>query len=64
MLCTIQANLHQLGVPIESKYTRPTTTYRVHLDLVVMFGLTEIQAQIAWKVRVSVFDDLGLGGRC
>jgi len=54
LLCTIHADLKQLGVPIEMIYYKRQKVYRVHLDLVVMFGLTEMQAQIAWKVGVSI----------
>ena len=55
LLCTIRADLKQLGVPIETMFHQREKAYRVHLELVVMFGLTEMQAQIAWKVGVSNF---------
>ena len=34
--------------------TKRQTVYRVNLDLVVMFGLMEVQAQIAVRVSISI----------
>ena len=52
MLCTIEADLSQVTV------TQPNTTgkgsfYRIDYDIILLFGLTELKAQVAWKENVS-----------
>ena len=52
-LCTIEADLSR--VP---KHSRPKTSgkgnfYRVDYDIILLFGMTELNAQIAWKEKVS-----------
>ncbi|KAJ3492910.1 hypothetical protein NLJ89_g11141 [Agrocybe chaxingu] len=47
LLCTISADLSHL--PIQRQYRNGKTYYRVDLELILRFGLTEMQAQIAWK---------------
>ena len=54
-LCTIEADLS--GVPMlpQPKATGTGTFFRVHYDLVLLFGLTELKAQLAWQEDVSGF---------
>ncbi|KAF9528181.1 hypothetical protein CPB83DRAFT_767302 [Crepidotus variabilis] len=50
LLCTIQADLSRL--PFETHGKGKNRVYRVHLALVLLFGLTEMQALVAWTDRV------------
>jgi hypothetical protein len=51
-LCTIEADLSQAMV------TRPKANgkgsfYEADYDIILLFGLTELKAQVVWKVNVS-----------
>ena len=53
-LCTIEADLSRaprLLIPKAKK--RGGLYYRVDYDIVVLFGATELKAQLAWKEFVS-----------
>ena len=52
-LCTIDADLS--GVPMLSlpKATGAGSFYRVDYDIILLFGMTELKAQIAWNENVS-----------
>jgi hypothetical protein len=52
LLCVVSANLSKL--PIELKREHGKKVYRLDLELVLKFGLTELEAQIAWKEKVCV----------
>ena len=52
-LCTIEADL---SLVIQRKVKGFRSYYTVHFDIVLLFGMTELKAQIAWKENVS--DDL------
>ena len=36
------------------KFTGKGSYYRVDYDVILLFGVTELQAQIAWKENVSI----------
>jgi hypothetical protein len=52
-LCTIEADLS--GVPLlpQPKARGKGTFYRLDYDMVLLFGMTELKAQLAWKENVS-----------
>jgi hypothetical protein len=52
MLCTIEADLSR--VPLLPRPTGQGNFYRVDYDIVLLFRMTELNAQIAWKEKVSV----------
>ena len=52
-LCTIRANLSRIPILPHPKVTGGGIFYRVDYDLVLLFGLTELKAQIAWREKVS-----------
>ena len=53
-LCTIEADLS--GVPLlpQPKAVGQGTYYSVDYDFVLLLGMTELKAQIAWRENVSV----------
>jgi hypothetical protein len=51
-LCTIEADLSQ-AVVTRPKAEGEGNFYRVDYDIILLFGMTELKAQIAWKVNVS-----------
>ena len=52
-LCTIEADFS--GVPLlpQPTATGRGTFYRIRYDIILLFGMTELKAQIAWKENVS-----------
>ena len=52
-LCTIEADLS--GVPLvpQPKVTGKGSFYEVNYDIILLFGMTELKAQVAWKENVS-----------
>ena len=52
-LCTIEADLS--GVPLlpQPKAVGHGTYYSVDYDFVLLLGMTELKAQIAWRENVS-----------
>ena len=52
-LCTIEADLSRVPMLPRSKVGGGGIFYRVDYDLVLLFGLTELKAQIAWGEKVS-----------
>ena len=52
-LCTIQADLS--GVPLlpQPKVAGQGSFYSVDCDIILLFGLTELKAQLAWQENVS-----------
>ncbi len=55
LLCVVSANLSK--PPIELKRERGKKVYRLDLELVLKFGLTEMEAQIAWNEKVRILDN-------
>jgi hypothetical protein len=52
-LCTIEADLSHLPLSPRPKYSGEGTCYQVNYDVVLLFGLTEFKAVIAWKENVG-----------
>jgi hypothetical protein len=50
-LCTIEVDLSHL--PLRPKYSGGGPIYRLDYDIVLLFGLTELQAMLAWKENVG-----------
>jgi len=53
-LCSIQVDLSHLPLSPLSKYSGRGTCYYFEYDIVLLFGLTELQAVVAWKENVSL----------
>jgi hypothetical protein len=53
MLCTIEADLSRVPLIPRPKASGQGNFYRVDYDIVLLFGMTELNAQIAWKENVS-----------
>jgi hypothetical protein len=53
MLCTIEIGLSQLPSRPQPKATGSGAFYEVDYDIVLLFGMTEFKAQVAWKENVS-----------
>jgi len=49
-LCTIEADLSRLPLLPQTKATGGVF-YRVEYDIVLLFGMTELKAQVAWKEK-------------
>ena len=52
-LCTIEADLSGVPMLSQPKATGTGTFYKIYYDLVLLFGMTELEAQLAWKANVS-----------
>ena len=52
-LCTIEADLSRSPILTRPKATGKGSFYRVDFDVILLFGMTELQAQVAWKENVS-----------
>ena len=52
-LCTLEANLSRAPILTLPKTTGEGIFYRVIYDIILLFGMTEFQAQLAWKENVS-----------
>jgi hypothetical protein len=53
-LCTIEVDLSHLPLSPRPKYSGEGTFYRTEYDIVLLFGLTEFKAAIAWKENVGL----------
>ena len=53
MLCTIEADLSRAPILTLPKTSGNGIYYSVDFDVILLFGMTELQAQIAWKENVS-----------
>jgi hypothetical protein len=51
-LCTIEVDLSR-AVITQPKTKEKGRFYSVDYDIVLLFGMTELKAQVAWKVKVS-----------
>ena len=51
-LCTIEADLSQ-AVVTEPKAKGKGSVYKIYFDIILLFGKTELKAQVAWKENVS-----------
>lgn len=52
LMCTIKTDLSRAKP--ETRKVNGKTVYRIDLELILLFGLTEMQAQVAWKEKVRV----------
>ena len=52
-LCTIEADLSRAPILARPKATGKGSFYLVKYDVILLFGMTELQAQVAWKENVS-----------
>jgi hypothetical protein len=52
-LCTIEADLSRVPLVPRPKAVGKGTFYRVDYDIVLLFGMTELKALVAWKENVS-----------
>jgi len=52
-LCKVAVDLSRLPVTCKRKVSGEGTYYNVEYDIVLLFGLTELQAMVAWKENVS-----------
>ncbi|KAG2129861.1 uncharacterized protein EDB93DRAFT_1265156 [Suillus bovinus] len=52
-LCTIHANLHELSRTLRPKRSAldQSKYYEFEFDVIILFGLTELKAQISWKEK-------------
>ena len=53
-LCTIEVDLSHLPMSPQQKYSGKGHFYNVKYDVVLLFGLTEFKAAIAWKENVGL----------
>ena len=54
-LCTLQVDCARLPMTYQRKVSGEGMYYRVDLDIVLLFGLIELEAMVAWKENVSPF---------
>ena len=54
-LCTIKADLSHLPLTAQNKYSGVGTFYRVDYELALLFGLTEMKAQVIYKDKVRAY---------
>ena len=52
-LCTIEADLSRVPLLPQPKATGKGSFYKVDYEIILLFGMTELKAQIAWKEKVS-----------
>ena len=52
-LCTIKMDLSHLPLPPLTKSSGEGIYYRIDYDVILLFGLTELEAMVAWKENVS-----------
>jgi hypothetical protein len=62
-LCTIEVDLSHLPLSPQPKYSEEGNFYMVKYDIVLLFGMTEFKAAIAWMENVLELDNEGRGGR-
>jgi hypothetical protein len=53
-LCTIEVDLSHLPLSPQPKYSGQGVVYYVNFDIVLLFGLTEFKAAVAWKENVGL----------
>ena len=53
MLCNIEADLSRAPILTLPKVTGKGDYYSVDCDIILLFGMTELQAQLAWMENVS-----------
>ena len=53
-LCTIEADLSRLPLSPQPNYYGGGNFYRVDYDIILLFGLTELAAMLAWNENVGL----------
>ena len=52
-LCMVTADMSQLADVLQPRYGKGGAVfYQLHFDIVLLFGLTELKAQISWMEDV------------
>ena len=54
-LCTIEVNLSRAHVLTQPKATGKGSFCTIEIGIILLFGMTELRAQVAWKENVSGF---------
>jgi hypothetical protein len=54
-LCSIEADFSQVPLLPQSKATGTGSVYIIEFEIILLFGTTELKAQIAWKENVSFY---------
>ena len=55
-LCTITVDLSQMGKALGPfKGANGRVYYKADFDIILLFGLTELKAQLCWRERVGIF---------
>ena len=54
-LCTIEVDLSHIPLSPRPKYSGAGTIYSINYDIVLLFGLTELQAMLTWKENVGPY---------
>jgi len=52
-LCTIEADLSRVPLVPRPKVTGQGSFYSIDCEIILLFGMTELKAQVAWKENVS-----------
>ena len=52
-LCTIQVDISHLPLSRRSRFPAGGNIYCLDYDIVLLFGLTELQAMLTWKENVG-----------
>ncbi|RXW25730.1 hypothetical protein EST38_g170 [Candolleomyces aberdarensis] len=59
-LCTITVDLSQMGKALGPfKGANGRVYYKADFDIILLFGLTELKAQLCWRERVGIFSFRG-----
>jgi hypothetical protein len=54
VLCTVHADTSKIAKTLQRKLGFSGVYYRLDLEVILSFGLTEVKAQIAWVENVSL----------
>jgi len=52
-LCIVSADISELKKSAKLRRNKDRIYYDIDLDIIILFGLTEFKAQIAWRENVS-----------
>jgi hypothetical protein len=52
-ICTIEVDLSRVPLLPQPKATGQGNFYRIDYDIILLLGMTELKAQVAWTVNVS-----------
>jgi hypothetical protein len=54
-LCRIEFDLSHLSLSPRLQHSGEGTFYTIDFDIILLFGLTEFKAAVAWKEKVGLF---------